>query len=94
MMPVHIEPLVSLIRVFPEGASYGEPYSWCGTLRYHNRQTAEVIGVMRAPTPDEWRAIKAALGAIGIDEVLFTRMRSGGKQQTKRIPTRKSNDTN
>jgi len=74
-----LEPLTSLIRVFPDGGRYGDPYTFCATLRHLDRKTVEIVGALRAPTPGEWRAIRTALAGAGITEATFVRIKDGVK---------------
>ena len=74
-MTADLEPLVSLIRIFPDGGRYGDPYSYCATIRHLDRETVEIIGALRAPTPGEWRAIRVALAGAGITKATFMRIK-------------------
>ena len=55
------------------GGAYGEPYTWAAGVRYINPFSVEIVGAMRAPTPSEWRAMRAVLKASGVTSVLFVR---------------------
>lgn len=78
-MIADLQPLVSLIRIFPEGGQYGDPYTYCATIRHLDRETVEIIGALRAPTPSEWRAIRVALADAGVTKAMFMRIKDGIK---------------
>ena len=69
-MDGHLEPLTAIMRI---GGAYGEPYTWAATVRYLSPTSVEIVGAMRAPTPHEWRVMRAVLKATGIISVLFVR---------------------
>jgi hypothetical protein len=76
-MNASLEHLASVIRVFPDGGEYGDPYTFCATIRHLDRETVEIVGALRSPTPSEWRAIRAALAKGGIIKAMFTRIKDG-----------------
>lgn len=76
-MHAHIEPLTSLIRVFDEGTEFGDPYRYCVTAKWHDRETVELVGTLRAPLPSERRAIMSALKSQGVKRVFFDRRKPG-----------------
>jgi hypothetical protein len=70
-----------IIRVFEDGAVYGEPYDYCLPFRQVDEQTIEMVGVFsngkqnNVPLPHQWRAIRAAAHEAGLT---ITRCRRGG----------------
>ena len=78
-MNADLEHLASVIRVFPDGCKYGDPYTFCAAVRHLDRETVEIVGALRSPTPSEWRAIRAALVEAGIIKAVFTRIKDGIK---------------
>ena len=83
-MWVDLEPIASQLRVFADGDAIGNPYAWCATVRHIDMHTVEILGVMRAPRPSEWRAIIAAFAQTDVQEIIFRRYRDG-EVVTKRI---------
>jgi hypothetical protein len=77
MPHANLEHLASILRVFPDGSSYGDPFSWSATLRWIAPDTVEVCGAMRAPTPSEWRAIRECLVSLGVTTAVITRHKAG-----------------
>ena len=75
-LKAELEPLVQLIRVFRDEEKLGDPYLWCGTLCRVERGVAEMMGVMQAPTPEAWHAIRQAVLAGGYKQ-LITRYGNG-----------------
>jgi hypothetical protein len=69
-MRAHLEPLSAVIRV---GGAYGEPYTWCATVRYLAPDEVELVGAMRAPKPSEWRAMATVFRQTGVRIVWFER---------------------
>lgn len=76
-----LEPLTALVRVFEPGDSYGQPYSYVATIRWLDPDTAEVMGVLQAPTPAQWRAIRKALKQAGVRRAIIQRIKHDHKQQ-------------
>lgn len=85
-MTAELEPLVSVLRVFEDGQAYGDPYSWCCTVQWLDRHTVQLCGVLKAPTPTQWRAIDTALARLGVTHVRFER-KAGARQGVHLIPT-------
>jgi hypothetical protein len=80
-MHAELEPLTALVRVFEPGCGYGRPYSYVATIRWLNPETAEVMGVLHAPTPGQWRAIRKALKQVGVRRAIIQRIKDDHKQQ-------------
>lgn len=75
-----IEPLSAVVRFWhDEQSQYGDPYDWVATLRWITPNEVEVIGITKPPTPSVWRAVKAACREMGIERIVFYRMRHGEK---------------
>jgi hypothetical protein len=72
-MQVHLEPLVSLLRVFEGEGNYGDPYELALTVRYLDQTTIEILGLDKPVTPAAWRAIRNHLEGLGITEVRLKR---------------------
>ena len=75
-----VEPIACAIRVFHDGAVYGDPYTWAATIRYIDRKTIEIIGITCAPKPSEWRAIVARMKCDGVSKIVFSRKRGGNDE--------------
>ena len=73
----HLEPLVSVIRIFQDGDEYGDKYTWCGTVKHIDSKTIEVVAVMRAPVLSELRAIKKTFREQGYKSIHITRIKNG-----------------
>jgi len=76
-MNAELQHLVSVLRIFPDYGTYGDPYGFCATVRHLDPKTVEIIGAMRAPKPSEWRAIRECLRKAGADTAIFTRIKNG-----------------
>lgn len=76
-MNAELQPLVSVLRVFPDGGKYGDPYDFCTTVRHLDQATVEIIGAMRAPKPSEWRAIRECLIKAKTTTAIFIRIKNG-----------------
>lgn len=83
-----LEPLAGVIRVFSDDAKYGEPYEWSATVRCLDPRTVEILGIMRAPKPSEWRAIIQLFSTGGMEKIVFHR-RKNGKSITRELTLRK-----
>jgi hypothetical protein len=70
-----IETLASVVRVHEDGQEGDErTYTWsCFAVFNLHCGTATLYGAIRAPTPQEARALKRALQSIGITEVEWER---------------------
>lgn len=68
----HIEPLASVLRVFGPGAKYGDPYEFVCTLRWLDRETVELVGVMEFPGIHLREPILKALRDAGAKRCSFT----------------------
>ena len=91
-MNAELQPLVSVLRVFPDDGKYGDPYGFCATVRHLDPKTVEIIGAMRAPKPSEWRAIRDCLRKAKADTAIFTRIKNGCESAHYiRLPKRKRN---
>ncbi len=73
------EPLTSVLRVFADGARWGDPYVWSASIRYLDKETIEFLGILRAPKPSEWRVIIEECVKLDIKKVVFYRMKNGNK---------------
>lgn len=49
-----------------------------------DRQTVEIVGAMRAPTPSEWRAIRDCLVSAGATTAIIKRQKNG-REHVRRI---------
>jgi hypothetical protein len=81
----HLETIAGILRVFPDGQRYGDPYTWCATVRFLSRDTVEICGALRAPMPSEWRAIREALAAAGVTSAVIVRRRADGSEETHTV---------
>lgn len=83
MKNAHLEIIGGLIRVFPEGQSFGDPYEYAVTLRTVSVDKVEMIGVTASPTPSQWRAIYQCLKEHGFKSFIITRKRDDGSTEVK-----------
>lgn len=78
-MKVDIQHLSSVVRVWTqEGAKYGDPYDWAATIRWIDKETIEVLGVVKPVTKAMWEALTEAFAEMGIKKMLIVR-HTGGK---------------
>jgi hypothetical protein len=73
-----IEHATSIVRVGPDHRSPYDPYTWCCTVRWRDPETVEILGVVRAPTPSEFRAAKRLLQSLGAKRHIHERVRPDG----------------
>ena len=79
MANAHVEILSAVVRIFPDGKTYGDGYDMCITVRGVDPETVEVIGLTKVPTGEQVKAMRKALNAMGIKKATWTRFRLGGK---------------
>ncbi len=84
-MNCHIEPTAGVIRVFADGHGYGDPYTFAASLRWIDRETAEVLAALRAPTPSEWRAMRQAARQMRLKALVYLRRYPDGRSREVRI---------
>jgi len=77
-----IEPLAAVVRVIPSG-EFGDAYTWSATLRWQDRYTVEVLGVLQAPRPSEWRDVRAALRRAGVRKVVWHRLDGRNRERER-----------
>ena len=70
---VHLEPIAFVIRIFEEGKSYGDPYTWSATAVRTGEKSLEIMGALRAPTLSEFNALYKDLKKMGWKTVTYTR---------------------
>jgi len=71
-----VEFIAGVIRVW-DGGSYGDPYRWAATVRWIDRTQVEILGVTSAPTVAELRAILQQFNQLGVERVVFKRIKNG-----------------
>ena len=76
MTRAKLEPLAARLRVFADGATYGDTY-WGASVRWINRTTVDLGLVQKAPTPSQWRATCDLFAAEGCERILFWRWVDG-----------------
>jgi hypothetical protein len=76
-VPAELEILTSIVRVFKEGESYGDPYEFSVTVRWITPKRVEILGAVRAPKPSEWRAIQECLHSYGAEELIIIKAKNG-----------------
>lgn len=87
MKTAHIQPLSGIIRVFDDKKAYHQDdYEWCGTLRWIDDNTVELLGIIKPPTLSQVRAIKKTCIDMGIEKLIFQRLRN--KTLTTKIKTK------
>jgi len=67
------EEISGVIRVFNDNENYGDKYSWCSTYKMIDFDTIEFMGVMKAPTHEQRRAIEIACLEKGINKAIWFR---------------------
>jgi len=72
-----IEPLSGVIRVWPDGNKYGDPYEWSASVRWISRDAIEILGYTKPITREVWRAIIATCSKNRIEMILAVRYRAG-----------------
>jgi hypothetical protein len=87
MKTAHIETIGGVIRVFPEGKKYGDPYEYSAAFRTLAHDKVEVIGILNSPSPSQWRAIKKCLRENGFKTFVITRKREDGSTEVREHPT-------
>jgi len=91
-MNAHLEPLAAVLRVFPDGQTYGSPYIWSATVRYLGKDTVEILGVCNPVTPKIRRAIIDEMRRQSIRKVIFVR-RVGGRVRNRMIEVKQTRGT-
>lgn len=81
----HVETTSVVLRVFSEGREFGDRYDWCATGVRVAPGVLEILGVLRAPSPSEWRAIFRTLKAQGWQKVIWWRHRPNGQKDRREI---------
>jgi len=66
-----------VVRVFDEGSSYGESYRWTASCRFIDREEVEIMGVLTAPSPAEWKAVLKCMDGLGVKVVQYKQFRDG-----------------
>ena len=78
MTPIaQVEWIAGVLRVWAPGKQYGDPYEFSASVRCIDRETVEIMGVVKAPTHDEVRVIINELLRLGIKRAVWTRMENG-----------------
>lgn len=77
----HIETTSVVLRVFSEGREFGDPYDWCATGVRVAPGVLEILGVLRAPSPSQWRALFRVLRSQGWHTVVWWRHRPDGRHE-------------
>lgn len=84
----HIEHVSSFIRLFEDGKEYKkDPFTWAAGLKWINPQTVEICIATKKLTRPEWKAICKALQDIGVETIVFIRVRKD-REQIKTIDLR------
>ena len=90
METAYIEPIGGVIRVFADGKTYGDKYEYSAAFRTLSNTRVEVIGIMTAPTPSQWRAMSKCFVKAGYTEHVVTRIRADGtvEKRVHKFPQR------
>lgn len=85
MHRARLEVVSGFIRVFADGAEYGDKWTYGINFRGLPKTTkgCELFGASRAPTPSERRAIGHLLHSLGFE--WFIRTRGDGTQTTHSV---------
>ena len=73
-----------MIRTFESNQDYGDAYTWVATCRFVNKETVEILGVIKAPTKTEWLAVINNLAQMGVKFVFYKQYRNGRIQIRRR----------
>lgn len=88
----HYEPIcehAGLIRVFPDGLGYGDPYLFTLTVKIHtptahpSQREAFLMGLAYPTDLHHWRAICDALARAGFTFATWERLKAGKKRHVK-----------
>jgi len=83
------EPLAGLVRAAKTEFAYGDLYTWAASVRWLDRETAEVLGLQTnakspgGPTGEEWKAILTCLKTQGATQVVYHQYRDGKFLRTR-----------
>ena len=80
-MHAEFENLSGIIRIFEDGKNYGDEYGWAVTVRYLDKETVEFLGITKAPTISQWRAIEDCCREEGIKTIVFYRILNDGTKK-------------
>lgn len=69
----HLEIISGILRVFPEGLAYGDPYIYSCCLKGISPTDCEIVGALRSPTLTEAHAIKTCLIKHGYHNLTISR---------------------
>jgi len=81
----HVETTSVVLRVFSDGREFGDRYDWCATGVRIAPGVLEILGVLRAPSPSEWRAVYRVLKAQGWRTVIWWRHRPDGQKDSHEV---------
>ncbi len=81
----NFEPLAGVLRVFADASKYGDPYQWSATVRFLDIRTVELMGILRAPKPSEWRAVMKLFAGMGVEKIVFHRRKNKDPAVKKEI---------
>jgi len=70
---IHEQKISTIIRHFPKGSTYGDPYDYTWNVIYHNITTVEIIGIHVAPTLSMTRELIEYFRSNGIKEIISNR---------------------
>lgn len=63
----------SVVRIYPDGSIFGDPYEYCWYLLYHSMEEVEIIGVTYPPTLSQTRQLISLLRSKDIKVLLCSR---------------------
>lgn len=69
-MHAEFEHIASLLRVWDDEKSYGDPYCWAVAVRWLNRHEVEIILQQQKLTAGIYRALVDAMVTAGVHRVL------------------------
>lgn len=84
-MWAHIEPIAGVARVFEAGKVWGDSFVWSCALRWRNFTEVEVLGVTKAPTVSQMRALVDALRAAGVETIILKRHGEERRKHVRRL---------
>ena len=82
MAHAEFEPHSGVVRVWlDDEAVYGDPMQWSASVRWIDRESIEITGVIGSPLPSVWRAINDECRQLGIKRILIVRYKVGKRSK-------------
>lgn len=72
MAHAEIEPYAGAIRFWEVDKQYGDPYDWCGSIRWRSKEEVEIGPYDTKITLTAWKEIMKACKEAGVKRILAT----------------------